>query len=262
MLTIQTLIATMYQTDYSLLDKMNIQTDAIVVNQCDYDEIIRFEYKGHKVLWMSLKEKGIGLSRNTALMRATADIVLFSDDDVKYVDNYPKKIIDEFEKLKKADFIVFNMTVSRGNITRKILNTNRTKHLHFFNSLHFGTYSFAVIRKVLKWKNIWFHLSFGGGTEFSSGEDSIFITDALKKNLQVWYSPQLLGCVNHKTSTWFKGYNEKYFFDKGVLLKYIFGIYAYPIGILILLKNRHKTKSLKMKESIKFLFKGILFNNK
>ena len=34
-------------------------------------------YNGHQILWMSLNERGIGLSRNTALMRATADIILF-----------------------------------------------------------------------------------------------------------------------------------------------------------------------------------------
>jgi glycosyltransferase involved in cell wall biosynthesis len=259
MLTIQTLISTMYQKNHSLLDKMNIQTDAIVVNQCDYDEIERFEYKGHKILWISLKERGIGLSRNTALMRATADIVLFADDDVQYIDGYPKKIINEFEKIKKADFIVFKMIVrySYNNITKKNLNTNNIKKLHFFNSLHFGTFSFACVRKVLKWKNICFHLSFGGGTSFSCGEDSIFIMDSLKKKLQVYFSPQEIGTVYHKYSTWFKGYNEKYFFDKGVLLKYIFGVLGYPLGVLILLKNYKTTKELGFTNAVKNFFKGM-----
>ena len=37
-----------------------------------------------------LNERGIGLSRNTALMRATADIILFADEDVTYKDGYAK----------------------------------------------------------------------------------------------------------------------------------------------------------------------------
>ena len=76
---VQVLVATMHQTDYSLLEKMNIQTDAIVVNQCDENKIEEFEYNGHKIKWLSLKERGVGLSRNTALMRADADILLFAD---------------------------------------------------------------------------------------------------------------------------------------------------------------------------------------
>lgn len=76
-MTLQVLVATMHQTDHSLLEKMNIQSDAIVVNQCNRNEVERFMYNGHQILWMSLNERGIGLSRNTALMRATADIILF-----------------------------------------------------------------------------------------------------------------------------------------------------------------------------------------
>ena len=58
-MTLQVLIATMHQTDHSLLEKMNIQSDAIVINQCDRDEVERFTYKGHSVLWMSLNERGV-----------------------------------------------------------------------------------------------------------------------------------------------------------------------------------------------------------
>ena len=76
-MTLEVLVSTMYQKDYSLLDRMNIQTDAIVVNQCNENSIEKFEYKGHKIKWISLNERGVGLSRNTALMRSTADICLF-----------------------------------------------------------------------------------------------------------------------------------------------------------------------------------------
>ena len=87
-MTLQVLVATMHQKDHSLLERMNIQCDAIVINQCDRDEIERFQFRGHDILWMSLKERGVGLSRNTALMRATADILLFADDDVVYNDGW------------------------------------------------------------------------------------------------------------------------------------------------------------------------------
>ena len=99
----QVLVATMHQTDHSLLEKMNIQSDAIVVNQCNRNEVERFMYNGHQILWMSLNERGIGLSRNTALMRATADIILFADEDVRYKDGYAQVIESAFEKNRNAD---------------------------------------------------------------------------------------------------------------------------------------------------------------
>ena len=48
---IQILVATMFQTDYSLLDKINVQSDAVVVNQCDLDNINSFRYKNYNILY-------------------------------------------------------------------------------------------------------------------------------------------------------------------------------------------------------------------
>ena len=105
---VQVLVSTMHQTDHSLLDKMNIQTDAIIINQCDRNDIEEFEYKGHNIKWLSLNERGVGLSRNTALMRADADILLFADDDIVYEDGFEQKVIDFFQKHSHISFAVFN----------------------------------------------------------------------------------------------------------------------------------------------------------
>ena len=51
-MNVQVLVATMNQTDYTLLKKMNIQTNAIVGNQCDKNEITEFEYNGHQIKWL------------------------------------------------------------------------------------------------------------------------------------------------------------------------------------------------------------------
>lgn len=126
---LQVLISTMHQKDHSLLDKMNIQSDAIVVNQCDRNEIENFEYAGHNILWMSLNERGVGLSRNTALMRADADIVLFADDDVVYDDGYEKKVIESFEKFKEKDILIF-----RVESTNKERPTKKEKKDHNLSS--------------------------------------------------------------------------------------------------------------------------------
>ena len=78
---IQVLVAAVGQTDRSLPQKMNIQTDAIVANQCDENSVEQFEWNGHNVKYLNFVERGVGLNRNNALMRADADICLFADDD-------------------------------------------------------------------------------------------------------------------------------------------------------------------------------------
>ena len=45
---VQVLVATMNQKDHTLLEKMNIQSDVIVGNQCDYNLVEEFEYCGHR----------------------------------------------------------------------------------------------------------------------------------------------------------------------------------------------------------------------
>ena len=106
---VQVLVASMNQKDHSLLDKMNIRSDAIVGNQCDYNSIEEFEFKGNKAIYLNFAERGVGLNRNNALMRATGDICLFADDDMVYVDDYVEKVKNMFALHPYADVIVFNL---------------------------------------------------------------------------------------------------------------------------------------------------------
>src|SRR5690554_3439396 len=107
-MNLQVLVSTMHQNDFSILGKMRISTDAIVVNQCDRNDYNEFDYKNRKIRFFSCLERGVGLSRNTALMRASADICLFADDDVVYSENYESVILNEFVNNPKADVIIFN----------------------------------------------------------------------------------------------------------------------------------------------------------
>ena len=46
-MSVEVLVAAIHQKDHSLLEKMNIQSDVIVGNQCDRNEIESFEIKAH-----------------------------------------------------------------------------------------------------------------------------------------------------------------------------------------------------------------------
>lgn len=233
---VQVLISTMNQVDYTLLDRMNIQTDAIVVNQCEENSVCEFTYKNHLVKWYSLKEKGVGLSRNTALMRATADILLFADDDVVFCDGYEQLVINEFKKCKNTSLIVFNIKCL--NLDRYEKETIKTKRIRFYSSLSYGAYRFAVKREVIFHNCIYFSQLYGGGAIYSAGEDNIFLNECLKHKLVCKASNVNIGTVTHNESTWFKGFNEKYFEDLGHLMYVIFRKKALVLTFFMLLKNR------------------------
>lgn len=62
-----------------------------------------------------------------------------------------------------------------------------------------------------------FSTLFGGGAKYSNGEDSLFIKELMDKGIQVYTSPEVIGRETESESTWFSGYHDKFFFDRGVL---------------------------------------------
>lgn len=216
---LQLLVSTMNQKeDHSLLDKMNIQSDAVVVNQCDTNSVEEFEYKGHSVKWINMKERGVGLSRNTALLNASEDIVLFSDDDVVYSDGYEQEILKSFADTPKADVICFNIELINSIKNFGYRNNKKKKKLAIYNSMRYGACRIAARRKSLLKARVSFSLLFGGGAVYSSGEDSIFIRDCFDKNLKLFSDIYCLGQVDDSKSSWFSGINDKIFIDRGALL--------------------------------------------
>ena len=253
---IQVLVATMHQTDHSLLEKMNIKTDAIVGNQCDRNEVEEFQWNGHSIKYLSFAERGVGLNRNNSLMRADADVCLFADDDVVYYDDYAEKIEKAFEAQPDADVIIFNFKTSRdGGAYRDIVKTHRRVGKRGVTS--FGTHAIACRTQAVKYKNIVFHRMFGGGAEFSCGEDTIFLQDCVKNGLRVYTDPSTLGVIDHGASTWFKGYTDKFFVDKGVLYKYAFGAMAKPFTFYHVIKHRRLYSKVGVKKALKLMLEGV-----
>ena len=255
-MNIQVLVATMHQTDHSLPEKMNIQTDAIIGNQCDRNEVEDFEWNGHKIKYLNFAERGVGLNRNNSLMRADADVCLFADDDVVYYDDYAEKIEKAFEELPDADVIVFNFKITRG--TGKYHDAvTKSRRVGKKGVTSYSTPLIAFRTLRVKYANVVFHRMFGGGTEFSCGEDTIFLQDCIKSGLRVYTCASTLGTIDHGESTWFNGYTDKFFFDKGVLYKRIFGIMAKPYAAYHVIKHRKMYSQVGVKKAIKLMWEGI-----
>lgn len=253
---LQVLVSTMHQTDYKLMKKMNIQSDAIFINQCDRNEFEKFEYKGNAIFFLSFNERGIGLSRNNALMRATADICLFADDDVGYIDNYREIIIKTFQSNPDADIIVFN--VLSTNPAREEYIILKEKRLRFYNCLRYGTFRIAIRTESIRKKNMYFSLLFGGGAKYGSGEDSLFLMESIKKGCKIYASPKVIGSVTHEESTWFNGYTNKYFFDKGALFAAFSGKLARVLCLQFIARHREiYQKSRSWKQVFDLMNRGI-----
>ena len=78
---------------------MNLDSDAVIINQCDHYGYEEMEIRGHRVRFFSCAERGVGRSRNSAILRADRDICLFSDQDIVYEDGYERAVTEEFLSL-------------------------------------------------------------------------------------------------------------------------------------------------------------------
>ncbi|MBO5359926.1 MAG: glycosyltransferase family 2 protein [Clostridia bacterium] len=255
---VQALIPTMHQTDFSILDKMNIQTDAIVVNQCDRFSKDEFERNGRKILFYSLDERGVGLSRNFSLMRATGDIVLFSDDDIEYYDGYEEQLIKAFEDVPDADMIVFNLDYKDDERASDRKKLSKIKRVRWYNCSGYGAARVAVKTESIKKANVAFSLLFGGGAKYSAGEDVLFINEAVRAGLHMYTYPVTLAQIEGSTSTWFKGYDEKLFKDKGVLYAALNKRAAILRAIIYVVRYPHTcNEHLTVKKAFKLICEGI-----
>lgn len=251
MSSLQVLVATMHQQDTSLARKMHIQCDAIIANQADRNEVV----DDGAVRMITTDTRGVGLNRNIALLAATAEIVLFADDDVTYYDGMSDGVLQAFRDNPEADVLIFGMDITRnGEITEK--RRVKSKRMRVWNAMRFGTCRMAVRRSALVRENILFNQNFGGGCPFSSGEDSLFLKACFDKGLKVYGCDYVLGSCAKDYSTWFRGYNEKYFYDKGVLMRYLFPRFSGLMALYFAIRFKRETQ-LSVSERVKLMLTGV-----
>ena len=58
--------------------------------------------------------------------------------------------------------------------------------------------------------------------------------------MRVYASPVLIGREENSESTWFKGYDEKFFYDRGVLYKQLYGRLAKLWALRFLMTHKAK----------------------
>lgn len=234
-MTFELLVASLNQNMEELPEKMNIESDALIVNQCDCDKTEESTFKDFRIKVIFQSQRGVGNSRNTALLNATADICLFSDEDIVYDPGYVRKVFKAFETHPDASLIAFNVRVDE----RRRTYFNEDNHRIGWNNYgRYPAYALAVRRTDILKNGIRFSPLFGGGAQYSNGEDSLFLHDCLKKGLRIYSDTSILGEETYRESTWFHGFTDKFFFDRGVLFHFLYGKAASLMGIRFIMKNR------------------------
>lgn len=216
--TLQTLIATMNREQYDFLSAMQPEGEVIVVNQCGREAVDVYDGEGFRATILSTTQRGLSNSRNEAILHCTADFFLTGDDDITYRPGYAEMIVNKFAEHPEADVIAFN--IERHNL--RSMMGRRQKHPAWREApknRYYPSVSVAYRKAAYDKANLHFHPLFGAGALYRSGEESLVLRQARQAGLTVYESPEVIADVDFSQSTWFDGYDEKYFFDKGAWLK-------------------------------------------
>jgi len=253
---LQTLVSTMNQNEFDLIEKMKICSDSIVVNQCNMDSRIDFVYENFKIVWVNSNEVGLSNSRNLALKHSDGDISLIADDDLEYVKNYANNIINEFLKNPKADIIVFQVK----GIEKEFKKYKPiAKKIGYLSAMKISSVEIAFRTNKVKEKMISFDPLFGAGGKYKMGEESIFLFDCLKKGLKIYYVPVEIARLHIGSSSWFHGYNEEYFQNKGAAFAAMTKVFSPILNFQFSIRKR---KLYKNKFSFVEVFKNMSIGRK
>jgi glycosyltransferase involved in cell wall biosynthesis len=252
--TVEVLVATMRQSDFDLYEMMNVDSDMVIANQHDCVSEKSRTIGGHTVRMFTTRDRGLGKNRNLGLEHATGDICLIADDDIYYKDDYVKNVRDAFDEIPDADIIIFNVPFE--DKSKRRVEIKKIKRVNLLNFARWGSVRIAFMRHKIMHANLRFNPDFGSGGKYSSGEDAIFLREALRAGLNIYLHPGLIAVLRESESTWFTGYNEKYFFYIGAVYAAMFPSWHYPVVLVQGLRF-----SLRFHISIyfvyKYLFKGV-----
>lgn len=142
--------------------------------------------KRDDVTYLKVSEKGLSKSRNRALDASQADYALIADDDTDFDYNGIIQIIDSMAK-DKVDIASGRHEFFSGRMAK-----NYPTSSYMVNKI--SAASISSVDMVLNMCSIRKHClqfdeRFGLGTTWPSGEEYIFINDALRKNLKVKFYP-------------------------------------------------------------------------
>lgn len=256
-MTLEVLMSCMHQSDDTLVQKSGITGDTVVINQCDRDAEESYLTPHGTARIYSTTQRGLTKSRNMAIRLATADICLLCDDDEVFVPDYESRILDAYRKLPDADIIIFKM------VNRSPSFPDQVMRLKFPKTMKVSSWQISFRRDRLNAAGVKFDELLGAGTGNGAEEELKFLLDCQKTDLNIYYVPSEIASVAQTDSTWFAGFNETFFENRGATTRYILGFWvasAYAVYYVARKRGLYRYQ-ISSWQALKAIFRGIR-NNK
>lgn len=255
---IEHIISTMHRTEFSFLERMNLQLDGIVVNQSHENLLDSYQTKnGSRYQIYSTTERGLSRSRNMLLEKSNADICMIADDDVEYRDNYVDTVREAYERHPDADIIVFCFSHEKDQDTR--VRYAKDIRLHMWNISKVASVEITFIRNAVIKARLHFNDRIGLGATYPSGEENAFLADALRAGLKIYHVPKTIcfAVEAHSIQTQDEDEVEDFLVTKGASFHCIYKnwFFLYALGF-ILLKKKTLFRNIGIRQAWKCMQKG------
>lgn len=251
---VETLLSCVGQKDSSLIERENLsQAIVLMVNQTsESDEGLISVDDYHRII--HTHTKGLSISRNIAKENSIGDICIIADDDERFFDNTQDKVLLAYKENPKADIIIFKIK----NLNKKY--PKRKKYLKKIDIFRVSSVQITFRRRNVD--DIFFDPRLGAGTENGAGEENKFLLDCLKKKKKILFIPEEIGELLPSESSWFKGYDESYFYKRGMTTRYTFGLFISVLYAFYYVIAKRKTFNayISPSKALKSTLKGIKEN--
>ncbi|MEZ5013047.1 MAG: glycosyltransferase [Chitinophagales bacterium] len=176
----------------------------------------RFTDKGIRII--TLQGKGLSISRNAALENAQGDWLWICDDDVLPEKGTYLAMVNSIQNHRSADILTFRMHTPEGNDYKKYPADGTAYTLR--SATRISSVEILISSRFLQQHTLRFDTAFGLASTYPSGEEYIFITDALRKGAQVIHSARHIGVHSAESSG--QQFHAEQIIGKGAMFARVF----------------------------------------
>jgi glycosyltransferase involved in cell wall biosynthesis len=200
-------------------------------------------------------ERGLSRSRNRALSLTKGVVCLIADDDITLLPEFKDRVLSAFEAEPDADIITFQVLTPDGEPFKNNYGAKRRWH-DIFSVMRVCSIEVAFRPASVARAGVRFDERFGLGAAFPSGEEGIFLADAIRCGLKVRYVPVPI-VVHAKESSGgnFAG-NARLIEAKGAIFWRVFGIWSLPISVAFAFR-KHRDAEMGFLEFLGHMFNGM-----
>lgn len=256
---LEILVATTNRTSLDFIYKMfknNVLEDynILVINQTSDKNALTSEFS--KIRVINSNETGLSRSRNLAIQNAIGNICLLADDDVVYLHDFEKPILESYNKFPDADLITFK-TLTTENKPYSKYPDQLTDLKSFYKKVLSIEISFK--RESILQNNLFFDVNFGLGSVFQDSENRLFFEEIFKTNqIKTYFSPENI-VIHEPSSSSDDVASDRFIFARSALNYKLHGIFvwAYVFRLIASLVRKRLINLNDISSKIKVANQGI-----